>query len=117
MARRGWGARYDIPEELAGLTLAEKLLIARMSVTVAIHHLAHGGFASTGHVATSPKPADAMAEALPGFPSDVTIIRVRRGAAIGDAKKQSRLYTVRRKREWAHSTGRILKTITTQTLL
>ena len=42
--------RYDVPVALTDLTLAEKLLIARLSVTVTIHHLSHGGVASTGHV-------------------------------------------------------------------
>ena len=70
---------YDAPAALADLTLSEKLLIARLSATVAIHRLAHGGVASPGHVATSPKPVDPMAAALPRLPSDVAIIRVRRG--------------------------------------
>ena len=39
-----------------------------------------------------------MAEVLPRFPADVTIVRARRGAASGDAKKQNRLYAVRRKK-------------------
>ena len=38
-----------------------------------------------------------MAAVLPRLPSEATIIRVRRGAASGDAKKQNRLYTVRQK--------------------
>ena len=90
--------RYDIPGVLANLTLAEKLLIARLSVTVTIHHLAHGGVASTGHVTTFPKPVEPMAAVLPRLPSEVTIVRAGRGAASGDAKKQSRLYTVRREK-------------------
>ena len=90
--------RYDTPCALAGLTLAEKLLIARLSVTVAIHRLAHGGVASAGRVATFPKPVGPMAEVLPRLPSDVTIARARRGATSGDAKKQSRMYTARRKK-------------------
>ena len=90
--------RYDIPGALAGLTLAEKLLIARLSVTVAIHRLAHGGVSSTGRVATFPKPVGPMAAVLPRLPSELTIVRVRRGASSGDAKKQSHLYTARRQK-------------------
>ena len=91
-------ARYAVPVALADLAIAENLLIARLSVTVTIHRLAHGVVSSAGHVATFPKPADPMAAVLPRLPSDVPIIRVRRGAAASDAKKQNRLYTVRRKK-------------------
>ena len=92
------GKHYDVPVAPAGLTLAEELLIARLSVTVAIHLLSHGGVASTGHVATFPKPVESMAAVLPRVPSDVAIIRVRRGAAASADKKQIRLYTVRRRK-------------------
>ena len=43
--------RYYLPSSLSDLTLAEKLLIERISVTVATHHLAHGGWRALG---TSP---------------------------------------------------------------
>ena len=90
--------RYDAPVAIADLTPAEKRPIARLSVTVAIHHLAHGGVATTGHASTLPKPVGSMAAALPRSPADVTIIRGRRGAAGSASKKQNRLYAVRRKK-------------------
>ena len=39
-----------------------------------------------------------MAAVLPRLPSDVTVTRLRRGAAASSAKNQNRLYTVRRKK-------------------
>ena len=96
--RRGGGARYDVADALTALKIGAKILIQRLSVTVTIHHLAHGGVASAGRVATFPKPVGPMEAGLPRLPSDVTIARVRRGAASGDAKKRDRIYTVRRKR-------------------
>ena len=90
------GKHYDVPVALSDLTIAEKLLIARLSATVTIQHLSHGGVASTGYVATFPKPVEPMAAVLPRLPSDVAIIRVRRGAAASADKKQNRLYTARR---------------------
>ena len=39
-----------------------------------------------------------MAAVFPRFPSDVTIIRARRGATASSAKKQNRIYTVRREK-------------------
>ena len=65
MARLGGVARFDLPAALADLAPSEKLLIARLSVTVAIHRLAHGGVASTGRVATFPKPVERMAVVSP----------------------------------------------------
>ena len=77
------------------LKMAEQLLIARLSVAVTIHRLAHGGVASAGHVATFPMPVEPMADVLPRLPSGVTIARVRRGATARADAKQNRLYTVR----------------------
>ena len=88
-------AHYDVPGALSFLTIAERLLIARLSVTVPIHHLSHGGVASSGHVATFPKPVGPMAAVLPRPPSEVTIARARSGAPSGGAKKQNRLYAAR----------------------
>ena len=90
--------RYDFPGALTALAISEKILIARLSVTAAIHHLAHVGVASTGHVSKFPKPADSIAADPPRLPPDVTIVRVRHGAANGDAKKKNRFYAVRRKK-------------------
>ena len=74
------GKHYDAPEAPKCLTLSEKLLIARLSAAVTIHHLEHGGVASAGRVATFPKPAEPIADVLPRLPSEVTLARVRRGA-------------------------------------
>ena len=90
------GAKHhDAPDVPKCLTLAEKLLIARLSVAAAIHRLAHGGVASAGHVATFPNPAEPMAAVLPSLPSGVTFVRVRRGATARADARQNRLYTVR----------------------
>ena len=74
------GKRYGAPCVLACLTMEEKILIDRLSAAVTIHHMAHGGVEGAGHVATSPKPVEPMAAVRPRLPSDVTIVRVRRGA-------------------------------------
>ena len=87
-------ARFDIPVALAARKLAGKLLIARLSVTVTTRRLANGGMASTGRVATIPKPVDPIAAAIPRFPSEATLVRVRRGATDGLARKQNMLYAV-----------------------
>ena len=90
--------RYDLPSALTDLTMAEKLLMAHLSVTVAIRRLSHGWVESTGRVATFPNPVDPMAEVLPRFPSDATIARVRRGATEGLTRKQNAIYAVHREK-------------------
>ena len=72
--------RYDVPSALAVLALKEQLLIARLSVTVTIRHLARGGVARAGNVATFPKPADPVAAVLPRLPFEANMVRVRSGA-------------------------------------
>ena len=86
---------YDVPDVLAAPTLAANLLIARLSVAGTIHHMAHGGVSSAGHVDTFPNPVELIAASLSRPPSEVTIARVRRGATARAAAKQNRLYTVR----------------------
>ena len=75
--------------------MVENILIARLSVAVTIHRLAHGGVASAGHVATSPNPVDPIGDVLPRLPSDVAIVRVRRGATAKASVMRKRLYAVR----------------------
>ena len=58
-------ARYDFPDASAALTIAEKLLIALLSVTMTIHRHSNGGFSSTGRGAMFPRPVELMAEARP----------------------------------------------------
>ena len=57
--------RYDATVALVDLTLATKLLIARLSVTLAILSLAHGGVASAGRVATFPESVGPVATVPP----------------------------------------------------
>ena len=48
---------YDFPVALAAITLAGRLIKARISATVTVHRLAHGGVACAGHVASFLKRA------------------------------------------------------------
>ena len=86
---------YDAANVLAALALSETLLIARLSLAVTIHHLAHGGGASAGDVATSPKPVAPYSIFLSMTPSEAAIAQVRRGATARSAAGRNRLRAVR----------------------
>ena len=79
-------AQYDGRGALADIALSEKLLISRMSATVAMRHLAHGGIACARQFVAFPKPVEQAAGISPRFPSDAPIARARRGATSGGAK-------------------------------
>lgn len=86
-------ARYDLPEELTGLSLAERLLISRLHPAISLQHLHHGGIASKGHVATFPRPVQQVANILPWLPESVEIIRFKRRT--DNEPDRSRAYNVR----------------------
>ena len=94
----GGNTRFDAPVAPTDLALTERLIIARLSVTETIHRLSHGGVARAGDVSKLPKPVVPIAAVLPRLPSDLTVIRARRGAADSAAKKKNRLYTARWKK-------------------
>ena len=88
-------AHNDAPSVLPKPTSDAKLLIARLEVCMATHHLAHGGAETNCHFATPPKTMGPMAAGLPRLPSETTIARVRRKTRGGVAGTASRLYAVR----------------------
>ena len=81
--------------------MEETFSIARLSVEVAIHRLAHGGAAGAGHGATSPTPVAPLAAAPHMLPSGVTMSCVRRGATARVAAKENMIYAVRGEGEHA----------------
>ena len=91
-------ARYEIPVALTDLTLAGALLILWLSVTATIQHPAHGGVASTGHVASPPKPIDPISAVRPRLPDETIIVSVRRGETEGLTRKKNMLYYERREK-------------------
>lgn len=68
--------RFDIPEELSNLTLAEKMLIQRVSPLVPLQHIKNGTFGLSGHVCAFEQEITEMATVLPRAVSDATVIQV-----------------------------------------
>jgi hypothetical protein len=65
--------RYDIPEELKSLTMAEKLLIRRCSPLIPSHHIRNGVYGIYGHCVTFPQDIDSMCTELPQKESNMVI--------------------------------------------
>lgn len=68
--------QFHIPEELACLSLAEKMLIQRASPFIPLRHIKNGIFGIAGHVCTFPQDIAEFANKLPRHKNDVTMISV-----------------------------------------
>ena len=67
---------FSLPPELAGLTIAEKLLIQRVSPFVPLSHIKNGTFGLSGHVCAFEQAIDELFNVLPRSKDDVDFIKV-----------------------------------------
>ena len=67
---------YKVPDELACLTHAEKMLIQRVSPFVPLHHIREGVMGLKGHVCAFEQDIEEFMNKLPRSPKDVTVIKV-----------------------------------------
>ena len=65
--------RYDIPEVLKSLTMAEKLLIRRCSPLIPSHHIRNGVYGINGHCVTFAQDIEGMCTELPQKESNMVI--------------------------------------------
>ena len=65
--------QYDIPLQLQGLTLGEKLLIQKYSPYIPIVHIRHGTLALKGHCICFPKDVASVSNKLPRI--DCSVVR------------------------------------------
>ena len=65
--------RYDIPDVLKSLTMAEKLLIRRCSPLIPSHHIRNGVYGIFGHCVTFAQDIDSMCTDLPQKESNMVI--------------------------------------------
>jgi len=90
--------RFDLPSELTGLSMAEKMLIQRISPFVPLHHLKNGTFGLTGHVCAFECDLEGFVNTLPRLSTDVTMLKVlrRMKQEIGNDKgDKTKAYRVR----------------------
>lgn len=88
--------RYDVPDELSSLTVAELLLIQRVSPLVPLVHIRNGTLGIKGHVCSFLQDINGFASKLPRLPKDITAVKVVRSYKGSDGIDAVKTYTVRR---------------------
>jgi len=69
---------YHVPRELSNLSIAEYLLIQRVSPLIPVIHIKNGILGSRGHIVSFFQDMTSIATDLPGLPNEVTIVKVIR---------------------------------------
>lgn len=92
--------RFDIPEELQGLSVAEQTIIQRISPFVPLAHLKNGTMGLQGHTCAFEQDVQGFINVLPRKRTDVTVIKVLKHLRdeIGSAKSVVKPFRVRREK-------------------
>ena len=90
--------KYTIPPQLQHLTLAEKLLIQRVSPLIPVIHIKNGILGSRGHVVSFFQDITNICSELPRLPSDITMIKVVRTGTTADGENLQNIFNVNRYR-------------------
>jgi hypothetical protein len=69
---------FDLPKELSHHTMAEKLLIQRVSPLVPVIHIKNGILGVQGHIVSFFQDVSSITTILPRLPSEVSIVKVIR---------------------------------------
>ena len=88
----------EIPPELSCLTIAEILLIQRVSPLVPIVHIRNGTMGLQGHVCSFMQDINAVASSLPNLPSNVKAVKMVRTYKAANGDIETRTYMVNRER-------------------
>jgi len=67
---------FGLPKELSHLTMAEKLLIQRVSPLVPVIHIKNGILGVRGHIVSFFQDISSITTILPRLPSEVSIVKV-----------------------------------------
>jgi len=65
---------YNLPKELKNLTIAEKMLIQRVSPLIPVIHLKNGILGSRGHIVSFFQDLSTICNIFPRLPSEVSIV-------------------------------------------
>ena len=88
--------RYSIPMELSELTLAEKLLIQKVSPLIPVIHIKNGTLGSRGHVVSFFQDISGICNELPRLPNNVTMVKVVRQSLSNDGEAIRKAFMVNR---------------------
>ena len=89
---------YNLPKELKNLTIAEKMLIQRVSPLIPVIHLKNGILGSRGHIVSFFQDLSTICNIFPRLPSEVSIVRVIRKSTTKAGDDVSKSFTVNRMR-------------------
>ena len=89
---------YNLPKELKNLTIAEKMLIQRVSPLIPVIHLKNGVLGSRGHIVSFFQDLSTICNIFPRLPSEVSIVRVIRKSTTKAGDDVSKSFTVNRMR-------------------
>ena len=91
--------RYDVPDELKNLTMAEKLLIRRCSPFIPSVHIKDGAYGLNGHCVCFPQDIDTMCNDLPQTQSNMVIfVRNIRNRGTSNAMRHKKHFKVNKNR-------------------
>jgi hypothetical protein len=90
--------RYSIPSELSELTLAEKLLIQKVSPLIPVIHIKNGTLGFRGHVVSFFQDISGICNELPRLPNDVTMVKVVRQSLSNDGETIRKAFMVNREK-------------------
>lgn len=88
--------KYSVPPELQNLTIAEKLLIQRISPLIPVIHIKNGSVGSRGHVVSFFQDISGICNELPKLPTDVSVVKILRSGITAEGENVSRTLTVNR---------------------
>jgi len=95
---KGDQVMYDIPQELLHLSMAEKLLIQRVSPLVPVIHIKNGILGVRGHIVSFFQDIASIATVLPRLPSEVSIVKVIRDSKSKCGNQIKKAFTVNRRK-------------------
>ena len=90
--------QYHVPPELEHLTVAETLLIQRVSPLVPLVHIKNGTLGLKGHVCSFLQEVDDFARRLPRLPSEVKAVKMIRTFKDKSGKDQLKVFIVNKDR-------------------
>jgi len=89
---------FTLPKELQELTLAEKLLIQKVSPLVPVVHIKNGTIGYKGHVVSFYQDITNICQTLPRLPSDVSIVKVIRSRTTSMGENISNSFNINKYR-------------------
>lgn len=90
--------RFDVPQELSNLKIAELLLIQRIAPLVPLVHIRNGTLGIKGHVCSFMQDVNEVATKLPRLPAEVKAVRMIRTFVGTEGTEHTKTYMVNRER-------------------